>query len=91
MLENLYVKLSFCKIRTVIGWDNIYSCHLKYAGGPFSSLIARLFASFLRHNHLPEAMLNGQNKPFLKDNKIYKAISSNYRPIMTSSMLLKTF
>ena len=79
------------KLNSVIGWDNIYSCHLKYAGDSFRSLLARLFASFLRHNYLPETMLNGQIKPFLKDNKISKALSSNYRPIMSSSVMLKTF
>ena len=64
-------------LNSVIGWDNIYSYHLKYAGDPFRSLIARLFDSFLRHNYLSEAMLNGKIEPFLKDNKISKALSSN--------------
>ena len=48
------------KLNFVIGLDNVHSCHLKYAGDSFRSRLARLLASFSRHNYLPEAMLNGQ-------------------------------
>ena len=58
------------KLNSIIGFDKVDSCHLQFAGDSIRSEIPRLFSRFLRHNYLPEAILNGQIKPFLKDNKI---------------------
>ena len=40
---------------------------------------------------MPKNMLMGEIKPIVKDNKISAATSDIYRPIMNSSVLLKTF
>ena len=73
------------------GWDQVDSNHLKYSGGNFRFTVSRFFGALLRHNHMPKNMLMGEIKPIVKDNKISAAKSDNYRPIMNSSVLFKTF
>ena len=45
----------------------------------------------VRHGFVPKDMLAGQIRPILKNNKLCKTKSNNYRPIMNSSVFLKTF
>ena len=58
------------KLNSVIGWDNVHSCHLKYGGVSFRSQTAPFFSSCLRHIFIPEIMLKWPFKPFLKYNKL---------------------
>jgi hypothetical protein len=74
-----------------IGLDGIHSNHLKYAPLVLKDFLSRLFTSFLLHNILPLNMIEGQIKPIIKNKLNDKKLSSNYRPIMCSSILLKLF
>ena len=62
---------------------------VKYAGPRFRKLVLRFLKSCLRHGFTPEPMLYGCIKPILKDGKLCKTKSENYRPIMSSSVFLK--
>jgi len=73
------------------GFDSIHSRHLKYSGLAFRSLLSRLYGLMMTHSHVPKQMLKGHIKPVIKDKKICKTASDNYRPIMSSSMFLKVF
>ena len=95
-LSNFYFSPE--KIRYAIGrlnmgqsWDGVHSQNLKYVGDQFVVVLGRIFASLLRHGYLPKQMLLGEIRPTLKDNKVSKSDSSNYRPVMNSSILLKVF
>ena len=85
-----HVSASIEKLNPGFGWDFIHSNHLKYTGIYFRMLIGRLFLAFLRHNFIPKSMLKGEIRPTLKNGKPKKE-SRSYRPVMNSSVLLKTF
>ena len=74
-----------------MGWDRIHSNHLKYSGPVFRNFLCKLFNKFLSHQFVPRQMLGGQIRPILKNNCGSKTDSSNYRPVMNSSSLLKIF
>ena len=69
----------------------MHSNHVKYSNIVFRNFIGKMFTAFLRHAYMPKEMLRGHIKPRLKDNKTCKTISENYRPVMSSSILLKLF
>ena len=74
-----------------IGLDGIHSNHLKLGGNALKSFLSRLFSSFICHGHIPELLLKGEIRPIIKNALGDKHSSENYRPIMSSSTLLKTF
>jgi len=74
-----------------IGWDLVHSNHLRYSGEIFRRVLGNFFSSCLKHGYLPRPLLFGEIKPILKSNKVSKSDSKNYRPIMSSSALLKLF
>jgi len=73
------------------GFDSIHSKHLKYSGVMFRSLLSRLYGAMMTHSYIPKEMLKGHIKPVIKDRKMCKTVSDNYRPVMSSSMFLKIF
>ena len=75
------------------GVDNNYinANHLKYSGPVFRHFLSKFFTSTLIHTFIPEAMLGGDISPSLKNGKLCKSDSENFRPIMKSSMLLKIY
>ena len=79
------------KINDGIGWDNIHSNHLKFSGPVFKNLINKMFNKFLSHGYLPYNILQGHIKPVIKNKSLGKTNSSNFRPVMNSSNLLKAF
>ena len=79
------------KLNDGIGWDGIHARHLKLAGEKFRRCLASIFSEFLKHGYLPLNMLRGEITPILKSGILNKSKSQNYRPIMNSSALLKTF
>ena len=74
-----------------IGFDKIHSNHLKIQSHVFNELLANLFTSFLMHSYLPSEMIYGIITPIIKDKFGDVADSENYRPIMSSSVMLKLF
>ena len=79
------------KLNIGLGWDNIHTNHLKYSGPTFRNLICKLFNKFLSHNYVPRQLIEGEIRPVFKNNSSSKTDSSNYRPVMNSSNILKTF
>ena len=57
----------------------------------FRDFISKLFTAMLSHTFIPKEMLKGQIKPIIKNGKVCKTKSENFRPVMNSSMLLKLF
>ena len=83
------IRKAIGKLNIGQGWDGVHSFNLKNAGDYFVVVLGKLFASFLRHGFLPKQLLLGEIRPTLKDNKVSKSESSNYRPVMNSSIFLK--
>ena len=74
-----------------IGWDFIHSNHLKNSGNIFRVFLSKLFSSFIRHSYSPTSFLRGEIRPTLKNSLGDRTNSKNYRPVMISSNLFKTF
>ena len=51
--------------------------------------LSKLFKSYLSHGYIPNVCLNCSLTPIVKDKKKSKGVSSNYRLIAVSSLLLK--
>ena len=80
---------SILKLKIGLGFDRIHAYHLKYAGISFRDLLGRFLSSCLLHSYLPSNMTDGVIRPVLKGNSC-KMKSENYRPVMSSSLILKT-
>ena len=89
--QNLNVEQAIISLNVGQGHDGICSEHLKYSGPTFKRALSNMFLQFIRHGFVPKDMLAGQIRPILKNNKLCKTKSDNYRPIMNSSVFLKTF
>ena len=85
------VKDAILRLSVGGGWDKIHSYHLKYSGPIFKNLLCKIFNSFLTHNYVPKSLMVGKIKPVAKNCFASKFKSSNYRPVMNSSNLLKVF
>ena len=85
------INVAFDNLNDSMGWDLIHSNHVKLAGDGLKIFCSRFFTSILRHKFVPKEMLKGEFRPNLKDNKISKSKSDNYRPVMNSSVFLKIF
>ena len=93
------LKFNFCcndvdaalqNLKDGLGWDGIYTNHLKYSGPVFLNFLTKLYNKMMSHSYVPYAMLKGEIRPVLKNGKVSKSSSDNYRPVMNSSVLLKT-
>ena len=73
------------------GLDLVYAKHLKLSGPLFRKQLKMLFLQFIKHSFVPTKMLSGEIRPILKNDRICRSNSDNYRPIMNSSVFLKTF
>ena len=73
------------------GDDGIHSSLLKNASDKFIDNLVVLFNLFYRHSYLPFDLLRGDITPIIKNKRKSACVSSNYRPIMISSSLLKLF
>ena len=82
---------SINSLNTALGWDYIHSNHLKFSGVKFRTLLAKIFSLFITHGYTPKSFLRGEIRPILKNSFGSKSDSSNYRPVMNSSNLFKTF
>ena len=71
------------------GHDLIHSRLLKEGSDELINNIVTFINLCYRHYHFPVDLLKGDINPIIKDNKKSKCDSSNYRPIMISSSILK--
>ena len=85
-------RISFAidKLNTGRAWDDIHSNNLKFSGPIFRNFIGKYFNKLLDHGFLPNNMLYGEIRPIIKDSTMSKRDSDNFRPVMNSSMFLKT-
>jgi len=91
LFEGRVIDDSIDRLGVDTGFDFIHSSHLKFSGNIFRSFLRRVFSTMINHSYLPDEMLRGHIKPVIKDKKICQSLSSNYRPVMNSSMLMKVF
>ena len=86
-----FIDCNIQKINPGLGFDSIHSNHIKFTNGIFRDLLSKMFSAMLSHTFLPKEMLRGHITPIIKNGKICKTKSENYRPVMNSSMILKLF
>lgn len=72
-----------------IGHDGIHDSFLKRASDSFLNCISALINTCYMHCYIPSETLKGDLNPTIKDQKGNCTESSNYRPVMQSSCLLK--
>ena len=96
--RKFYVQISACTIRKYInnlkpgmGHDYIHSCFLENASDEYLEFIANFMNACFNHCFIPTEVLYGDIHPTLKDEKGNMTVSSNYRPVMQSSCILKVF
>ena len=80
--------IAITQLNPGMGWDGIHANHLKFSGLVFRNLLAKFCNSLLSHSFVPKTMIQGQIRPIIKSNILSKNDSSNYRPVMNSSMFL---
>ena len=68
-----------------------HSNHMKLASELLVDLFADIFTSFIIHCYVPTDILRGVITPLVKDKLGNLTTSSNYRPVMSSSIFLKLF
>ena len=78
-------------MRDTVGYDNIHTKHFMFNSDMLNELIAKMYTSFIVHNYIPADMIRGVITPIIKDKLGDCTSSSNYRPIMISSVYLKLF
>ena len=83
------VKKLISKLNIGCGHDGIHSNFLKHANDNFIENFTYFINLCFKHCILPVDILNGEISPIIKDKKGSKFDSSNYRPVMQSSCLLK--
>ena len=83
------VKKAINSLNAGIGFDGIHSNHLQLNPEICNELISMLFTSFVIHSYVPIDLLRGVITPILKDSFGDLSSSENYRPVMSSSVLLK--
>lgn len=96
--ERMHIRISLFTLKKLIltlnsgmGHDGLHSLFLKKASDEFLSLIVIFFNACFTHCYLPQRLLNGVINPVIKDKKGNITESSNYRPVMQSSCILKIF
>ena len=85
------VKRAIKLLKDGISFDKIHSNHLKLESDLFIEFFAKLITSFVIHSFIPMDLLRGLITPLVKDKFGDLSLSSNYRPVMSSSVLLKLF
>ena len=85
------VSAAFSELNVGVGWDGIHSNHVKFSGPKFKFIVSKFFNSILYHGFFPDKMLNGEIRPTIKNKILSKNDSNNYRPVMNSSIFLKSF
>ena len=83
------IKRAINSLNAGIGFDGIHSNHLKVSPDICNEFISMLFSSFVIHSYIPIDMLRGVITPIVKDSFGDLSSSENYRPVMSSSVLLK--
>ena len=83
------IKGGIHKLKCGIGMDGIHSNHLKFCPDSLYDLFSQLFESFVVHQYAPMSLIQGMITPTIKDSMGDITNSNNYRPVMSSSVILK--
>lgn len=85
------LKKIILRINSGQGHDMIHTVFLRNTSQSFLENLAHFFNACFIHCYLPGNLLKGTITPIIKDSRNNVTESSNYRPIMQSSCLLKLF
>ena len=77
------------RLNNGMGHDGIHSWFLKKASDSFLDFISLFLNACYMHCYIPDELLRGDLNPTIKDHKGNCTVSSNYRPVMQSSCILK--
>ena len=72
-----------------IGHDGIHTGFLRRVSDSFVEVIVCFLTTYCSHCYVPGELLKGDITPVTKDAKGIECESSNYRPVMQSSCILK--
>ena len=85
-LRRLLEKLSIGE-----GHDGIHTLFLRKSSDNFLCYLSKFMIACYSHCFFPHKLLKGDINPTIKDSKGNTTLSSNYRPVMQSSCILKLF
>lgn len=91
VMSNVSLKRAIDRLNDGVGHDGIHSQFLVNASDHVLSLLSHFFNVCFSHCYLPSDLLKGTISPVVKDKKGNTTLSSNFRPVMQSSCLLKIF
>ena len=96
--HKLHFKISHVTLKKLIsnlnpgeGHDGIHAAFLKRSSVKFLDILSRFMMACYSHCCLPVRILSSDINPTIKDAKGNSTESSNYRPVMQSSCILKLF
>ena len=69
--------------------DHVHSNHLKFCGLSVVTFLKCFYNSIILHSYIPPSLLTGLINPRVKNKFGHLNESNNYRPVMTSSVILK--
>ena len=85
------VRNSINKLKATVGSDGVHSNHFKYCSNYCILFLSMMFTASLIHSYTPIDILKGIINPTIKNRYGNISDSSNYRPVMLSSIFLKLF
>ena len=96
--KKFHLNLSPQTLKTLIfqlsigeGHDGIHTHFLRRASDKFLEILSKFMRACYSHCCVPVNLLSGDINPTIKDTKGNSTESSNYRPVMQSSCILKLF
>lgn len=90
-ISSVSIRRALIRLNNGSGHDGIHSTFLKNASDDFLNILSVFYNACFCHCYIPTNMLKGNIFPTVKDKKNNITESSNYRPVMQSSCLLKLY
>ena len=89
LLSSMTIRKLIMRLNSGSGYDQVHSRLLNFACTDFIENLVIFINACFNHNFLPLELLKGEINPIIKDKNGKSSDSSNYRPIMQSSSILK--
>ena len=96
--SKFHLRISPVTLRSLIerlsigeGHDGIHTLFLRKSSDNFLCYLSKFMIACYSHCFFPHRLLKGDVNPTIKDSKGNTTLSSNYRPVMQSSCILKLF
>ena len=77
------------KLKVGLDFNSIHSYHLKYGSELLFHMLAKFLTCCISHGYMPTNLIRGVIIPLVKDKLGKLDEVKNYRPIMSSSIILK--